>query len=43
MGIPVLRTERLVLREPGLAGAPAVLVFRGEQRASSGLLPTDRQ
>jgi [ribosomal protein S5]-alanine N-acetyltransferase len=32
MGIPVLRTERLVLREPTLADAPAVLVFRGDPR-----------
>jgi len=32
MGIPALRTERLVLREPALADAPAVLVFRGDPR-----------
>jgi RimJ/RimL family protein N-acetyltransferase len=32
MAIPVLRTERLVLREPALADAPAVLVFRGDPR-----------
>lgn len=29
---PVLRTERLVLREPAPADAPAVLVFRGDPR-----------
>jgi [ribosomal protein S5]-alanine N-acetyltransferase len=32
MGTPTLRTERLVLREPILADAPAVLVFRGDPR-----------
>jgi ribosomal-protein-alanine N-acetyltransferase len=32
MAIPVLRTARLVLREPALADAPAVLVFRGDPR-----------
>jgi [ribosomal protein S5]-alanine N-acetyltransferase len=32
MGIPDLRTERLVLREPALADGPAVLVFRGDPR-----------
>lgn len=32
MGIPTLRTERLVLREPTPADAPAVLVFRGDPR-----------
>jgi ribosomal-protein-alanine N-acetyltransferase len=32
MGIPALRTERLLLREPDSADAPAVLVFRGDPR-----------
>jgi ribosomal-protein-alanine N-acetyltransferase len=32
VSIPVLRTERLVLREPALADAPALLVFRGDPR-----------
>src|SRR5580658_1234885 len=32
MGIPALRTERLLLREPDPADAPAVLVFRGDPR-----------
>jgi len=32
MGVPTLRTERLVLREPAPADAPAVLVFRGDPR-----------
>lgn len=32
MGIPTLRTERLVLREPERADASAVLVFRGDPR-----------
>jgi ribosomal-protein-alanine N-acetyltransferase len=32
MGTPTLRTERLVLREPIRADAPAVLVFRGDPR-----------
>jgi [ribosomal protein S5]-alanine N-acetyltransferase len=32
MAIPTLRTERLVLREPTPADAPAVLVFRGDPR-----------
>src|SRR5689334_7393495 len=32
MGTPTLRTQRLVLREPARADAPAVLVFRGDPR-----------
>jgi ribosomal-protein-alanine N-acetyltransferase len=32
MGVPTLRTGRLVLREPTVADAPAVLVFRGDPR-----------
>jgi [ribosomal protein S5]-alanine N-acetyltransferase len=32
VGVPALRTERLLLREPALADAPAVLVFRGDPR-----------
>jgi [ribosomal protein S5]-alanine N-acetyltransferase len=32
MGVPTLHTERLILREPTPADAPAVLVFRGDPR-----------